>query len=1082
MKPLHTWKRFPVTQRRLVRVVTAVVVCSLSLVLRASEPREYPCHRLDDKPVIDGKLGDAAWQRLPEAAGFHLLKSDAFAIEKQTWFRAGWTEDALYLAIRCEEPKPTAMKALAKDGGALWSDDSLELLFVPGGKAPCFHLVVNSEGARWNGIKGEDEQKLWDWQAAAHVGGGGWSVEARIPFVVLRKTPLEGEKWRVNIARNITTGPSAEKHTSWLPALNGFRDVEQFGSLVFGGAQSSSQATAQAERKINAGYHAFLKQCCGDASRPACRSALVVAMKNPALAKDAAVLKKTVDWMQNLSLQGAPNPKHLLLANTRYRVQKRVVAEKAEALGIEIDGVTPKVTKLSMRFELKTRDADAILYVNGKKATPGPDGFSADLREGLNVVAVSAVSRGKRPGVGIRIADHPETDGRWRVGTNEDEGWLNATFDDQAWPVVSVPKDGLMWGADDGQACFRQVLLWNEAHDGPNRCLNPLIKEWGFSERSVETLFLALYSPLPFPLDDFEFVLDLPEGFRLMDKMTSIHRPYNCRPESIVIEPVERDEQPHTRHRLLFRTRDVRHDRYHVSLLPVYLDERIGEETGRFTYWRRARGNFTELKQILPIRKLPPINGRMPEKVMISQYASIPWGSGYPVYFTREHLNAHISQSLRAGLNYWILSGRYKRESLGDRYRELVYQKLVEGGAHIVMWPVFNHPIYGARDSTLLPGRLLSWLRDRPEAQARYWQDSRPWEEKGRHGGHGMFCPSYVNTAAADEFWAIVKNDYENMLATMPEAEIIFNDWESWPWVKGGPYGQTVLDGEGSWCFCKRCKEGFRQFANLPADADLSDAAILKNHEKDWVKYRARLYGGIHARIRDVCHELDKPYMFYSWSAHTTLWRELRGKIDIAFPGLPGNGAMNASRQKSIDDRMRDLFQRDVGLKRVMGQRFSFHVSRAQPDGWKKWSVMSEDGYVHPKSWKSQTLRLVASVHGGIDFQNSTEYVGGSLYYIGEATRIISEFEHLFWDGERADDLAESAQIKYPNLLVLKKGAERLVLLFNEGVKPLTVQLQNKDLKPDQKGTIHGAPISTDTPAEMKVTIPPEDVVVVHIK
>jgi len=1029
---------------------------------------------------MDGRLDDGAWKRLPEAAGFCLLKSDAFAVERQTWFRAGWTEDSLYLAVRCEEPTADAMKALAKDGGALWSDDSVELLFVPGDKAPCFHLVVNSEGARWNGIKGEDEQKLWDWQAAAQVSGDAWSLEVRVPFAVLRKTPVEGETWRLNVARNTTTGSDTERHTCWPPSMSGFRDTERFAAIVFREALPAGQGLEQVEREVNEVYHEFLKQCCAEASRPACRSALAAAMKNPELAEGAAALKKTVDWMHNLSLQRSSNPKHLVLANTRYRAQRRVVAEKAEALALDVEGVTPKVTKLAVRFELRTRDADATLYVNGKEVTLGAEGLAAHIREGLNVIAVSVVSRGKRPGVGIRMPDHSETDGRWRVGAPDNEDWLNATFDDRAWRVVSAPKDGMMWGADRGRACFRQVLLWNEAHDGPNRCLNPLIKEWGFSERSVETLFLALYSPLPFPLDDFEFVLDLPQGFRLMDKMTCIHRPYNCRPEKIIIEPIEREKLPCTRHRLFFRTRDVRRDLYHTSLLPVYLDERIGEATGRFTYRRQARGNFTELEQVLPIRKLPPIDGRMPKKVMVSQYASLPWGSGYPVYFGREHLNAHISQSLRAGFNYWILSGRYKRESTSDEYRQLVYRKLVEGGAHIVMWPVFNHPIYGARDSAILPGHLLRWVRARPEAQARYWQDSRPWEEKDRRGGHGMFCPSYVTTPGADEFWAILKKDYENMLATMPEAEIIFNDWESWPWVKGGPYGQTVLDGEGSWCFCERCKAGFRQFANLPADADLSDANILKSHEKEWVRFRARLYGKINGRIRDVCRELGKPYMLYSWSAHKALWRELKDKIDLAFPGLPGNGEANASRQAFIDGWMRNLLQRDVGLKRALGQRFSFHVSRAQPDGWKKWSVMSDDGYVHPKSWKSQTLRLVASVQGGIDFQNSTECVGGMLYYIGEATRIISEYENLFWDGERVDDLAESEQIKYPNLLVLRYGDERLVLLFNEGDQPLTAQLRNKDIEPGETATVFETGVRIPDPKTMKLTIPAEDVIVVH--
>jgi len=131
---------------------------------------------------------------------------------------------------------------------------------------------------------------------------------------------------------------------------------------------------------------------------------------------------------------------------------------------------------------------------------------------------------------------------------------------------------------------------------------------------------------------------------------------------------------------------------------------------------------------------------------------------------------------------------------------------------------------------------------------------------------------------------------------------------------------------------------------------------------------------------------------------------------------------------------------------------------------------------------KLQILRIVAATRGGIDLNSSLECFAGMKYYIGEATRLIAEHEDLFWDGKRADELAVSEQIKYPDLLVLKKGDERLILLFNEGAKPMTVQLQSKDVKPGQKATVYGTPISTDTPEQMEVIIAPEDVAVVHIK
>jgi hypothetical protein len=131
---------------------------------------------------------------------------------------------------------------------------------------------------------------------------------------------------------------------------------------------------------------------------------------------------------------------------------------------------------------------------------------------------------------------------------------------------------------------------------------------------------------------------------------------------------------------------------------------------------------------------------------------------------------------------------------------------------------------------------------------------------------------------------------------------------------------------------------------------------------------------------------------------------------------------------------------------------------------------------------KPQILRVVASFHGGVDLCNSMDRCAGQSYYIAEATRAISDFEDLFYDGKRADHLATSAQIKYPNLLVLAKGDERLILLFNEGASVLTVELTNKDVKLGQTATIWGQPEEFVDPKNMEVTVPPNDVTLVHIR
>ena len=127
-------------------------------------------------------------------------------------------------------------------------------------------------------------------------------------------------------------------------------------------------------------------------------------------------------------------------------------------------------------------------------------------------------------------------------------------------------------------------------------------------------------------------------------------------------------------------------------------------------------------------------------------------------------------------------------------------------------------------------------------------------------------------------------------------------------------------------------------------------------------------------------------------------------------------------------------------------------------------------------------LRVVAALQGGIDLQSSHEFAGGIRYYLGEATRVLSAFEPLFWYGERADALAACDRLSYPDVLVLRLGDQRLVLLFNETDAPQSVVLQNKDLTPGQTATVFGTSTRTDSPAEMPVTIPANDVAIVHIK
>jgi hypothetical protein len=593
-------------------------------------------------------------------------------------------------------------------------------------------------------------------------------------------------------------------------------------------------------------------------------------------------------------------------------------------------------------------------------------------------------------------------------------------------------------------------------------------------------LFLALYSPLTFPLGDYAFQLDMPVGFDLLDmNKTTSERSWhggtfkiNCTPEKVAVVPVEHQGIPYNRYTIKYKKDAIPNPgpqkSTFFSLLPVKLNKWNSDKKETcFYYARLAEGNLMEIETKLPVRILPPINGRMLNKIRIQQYCATPYfGSA----LSDRHLEEHIKTATSAGFNFWQVNAH------GD-YGKNVNKMLLAAKASLVAGQYTNYPIWG---NVEVDGALLRLLKTKPEFQAKYFNNT---SIKDKH--YQRYCPSYVTIGEGrSAFKEAVKKDFqEKVFAQIPEADSVWLNWESQSWQLAGSY-TAAQKGDESYCFCDRCKKAFQEFAKLPADKPLTDDEIFKNHYKAWADFRSKLDGEVEGIVHDICAELGKKYYLYHGTSDTVLWEACKGKIEHAFPGLPGNGVANSAQQQFLDDSMQ-FFRTKVGLPRVVGQRFSFFGPFSMTDGpqaWKHCNVLSADGYINAKSWKTQIVRIVASVHEGVDMQSSVECVAGMFYYVGEATRMIAEYEDLFYDGTREDSLAASEQLKYPNLLVLTKGDERLVLLFNETDKPLQVELNNKNLKKGQKASVFESSEKIGNPERMSVTVPAGDVSAVHIK
>jgi hypothetical protein len=745
-----------------------------------------------------------------------------------------------------------------------------------------------------------------------------------------------------------------------------------------------------------------------------------------------------------------------------------------------------RIPERLLTFQLDERQIrSAEVFANGRPVQLARGVGSVTIREGLVALAVRAVPTGPNPGIRIRIGGHPETDGRWRATLTRDGNWQAVDLDDSGWPVVAIDKEGFMWSPEwqgvartkATEACFRQVLLWNETHYGPNHCILPRARVWGVSRGGIENLTLALYSPLPFNLPDYEFVLDVPKGFTVFGKSGDFYTRYvlNQKPDELIEERHPRAARA-TRYRFRHPPHHVRGDEApdgihtQYSVIPVTLDADYAPNTTVFQYHRRAKGNFTELEQRIPVQVLPPVNGRQPKRFMISAYVGMPLGYSA---LSPDHLRALVKQVATAGWTHCSVSASSPdSDTWGKDW--LAYQKgflalCRERGIKGILWPWHSFPITGSLLEPTEPKTLLDWVEATPGARARYFNDTPAWDRAKAN----MYCPSYVTGPGAERFRAIVAEVWSGMITQMGGTDIIWTDDERFIFT---------ANGAGSYCFCDRCKAGFREFAKLPSDADVSDEALFTKHNAQWRLFWAHLwFGRVHRELKKVANSLGKQYMVYTWNGSNDLWRALRGNCDIAFPGMPGSNVTTSRHQKPMDDSMA-FYRKEVGVARVQGQTFAVLNAGHQKNAWAMQQVVSRDGYVDAKSWKSQLLRLAATLQGGVDLGESMiDYRAGSHYWIGEATRVIATHENLFVDGERADHLATSDQIAYPNMLVLKHGQERLVILFNEGDGELPITLRNVDLAAGQQARVFERGDWVDARA-VEVVIPPRDTVVVHVR
>lgn len=1043
----------------------------------AVEP-DYPVFPLERAPAMDGRWNGMAWENIPAAIGLMSIKTGSFVSMRQTAFKIGCHGNNLYIVVKCEEPEPDKIKFDVNNYRDGWyPDDNLEFFFSQD-KSPkgLKQFVTNSRGARWCNFASPTAAEPW--QSVAYKGADYWSVEIKIPFSQLGiGRDIKTKQFWFNLGRSANNNPDNEKFSCFAPVYTLFADIAQFTSLTFKDAPLPVELT-EAKKRLDR-----LENWMNDR------------------------LWKIANVKEGFLVGRQPDDNIRQLLTLKQQAKKMLEVKN-------LDGGTELIKQYDkligecgapikrLTIQVHNRDANTTLYINGKEIPPVSYGkagnqdeqWQVSLGECLSVIGMKVTVYGKNPGLRLSIPGQSELENRWRVGTAANDSWLTAAFDDRSWKKAELDKGGYL-SVPEGSAstvCFRQIVLWGENHYSGLPCIQPKVREWGFSEKSMETLFNTLYSPLTFPLEDYEFVLDVPKGFSMIkEKYTDDAKSgkLNRRPKKITEEDVKHENQPYTRYRLAFESAFVQPNATQVTLIPLLLNEYKGaDKLCKFYYRRMASDNLTEVEQVLPVRVLPPLNGRMPKKVMLAQYSSAPYEYHHfsDSKLFPEHFEAHMRQSLDVGFNLWVIKAN------NGEYEKRIYDRVIERGGNVSVTGDDGYPHHF--DCVRAGSALAKLTLTAPEFRFRYFNSANREEDKGK------FCRSYVTGKGAAQFKEALKKDIGWMLNgsagtaselkynSYPKASVFFVNYEQRIWAN------SSSDVKANHCFCDNCKKAFCKYAILPDTADLSDNSILKNYKVKWKAFREELEGRLNGMVLEVCNELGLKYMVYDDVVNDGYWSASRGKIDIVFPGWPGDGTAIGNvtggttkdfpvTQNSLDECM-VLFHKEMGKTQILGQLFASrypYESRAGGN-WIQRCGSTKDGFLDAKGVKSQILRVVSAFHGGVDINNSLERCAGQFYYIGEATRMIAEYEDIFYEGKREDSLAESEQIKYPNLLVLTNGDERLILLFNETDKPLTVKLNNKNLKNGQDASIFESSEKISNPEKMSVNVAAGDVTAVHIK
>ncbi len=190
--------------------------------LRLARNGSITAPALPGKIQVDGKLDEPAWEKASEARGF--TRDFGRILSERETLLIGHDEKGMVLGARVRSlvEKPLEKGAKDRDTRHMYrTDEAVTLVLMPPsilkGKLPITFLFSgNSRGTRFDSLGGVTQWNP-EWEFATAEVPGGWTAEARIPWIVLGVKGRPSQAWKINLLRWDTTDKALSE---WAPTFS----------------------------------------------------------------------------------------------------------------------------------------------------------------------------------------------------------------------------------------------------------------------------------------------------------------------------------------------------------------------------------------------------------------------------------------------------------------------------------------------------------------------------------------------------------------------------------------------------------------------------------------------------------------------------------------------------------------------------------------------------------------------------------------------------------------------------------------------------------------------------------------------